>query len=661
MNGCLQPYLDPNREPFDLVVFDEASQLPTCKAVGALARGENAIIVGDPRQMPPTSFFSTNMVDEDNLEVEDLESILDDCLALNMPQTHLLWHYRSRHESLIAFSNSQFYENKLFTFPSVNDRAAKVTLVHVDGVFTRGKSRQNQEEAKAIVDELKRRCHDPELSRNSVGVVTFNVSQQNLIDDLLTEACINDSELEHWVYENEEPIFIKNLENVQGDERDVILFSVGYGPDENGRVYMNFGPLNRDGGWRRLNVAVSRARCEMIVFSTLTPDQIDLSKTSSQGVAALKLFLEYASGHQLPQDENTTQGMHHGSSGIVDTICQKLAENGYHADRTVGHSEYKIDIGVINPDNPDEYMLGILLDGENYEKAKTTRDREIAQISVLNGLGWKILRVWTMDWWDNSKKEMNRILKAVKEAQEGIKQPETVTDKGNIASVKESETAFSQHQKTVPEGQVLFASGLKQEKPISHPVTAPTTEAVLYHATVLHSRPVSPEDFVTAMYDREITAAVIAVIEHEAPICETLLMRRVVQSFGIARSGSRIQDKMTKLFTGLNQQYTEQDDIKVYWKKDQDPGAYTCFRASGEGSNKCDAKEVPLEEAANAICHVLSEQISLSEEDLIRESAKVLGYTRMGNVVVALMQSGIVYARNQGRIQIGSNDRWILR
>ena len=259
-------YLDPNRTPFDLVVFDEASQLPTAKAVGALARGVNAIVVGDPKQMPPTSFFASSTTDDDHLDEEDMESILDDCLALNMPQTHLLWHYRSRHESLIAFSNSQFYDNKLYTFPSVNDRESYVHLVHVDGVFERGGKRINRAEAEAAVAELKRRCHDSACSERSVGVVTFNISQQNLIDDLLTEACKDDAQLEEWAYNYKEPLFIKNLENVQGDERDVILFSIGYGPDKDGKVSMNFGPLNREGGWRRLNVAVSRARYEMIVY-----------------------------------------------------------------------------------------------------------------------------------------------------------------------------------------------------------------------------------------------------------------------------------------------------------------------------------------------------------------------------------------------------------
>ena len=652
-------YLDPKRKPFDLVVFDEASQLPTCKAVGALARGENAIIVGDPKQMPPTSFFTKNTVDEDNLEIEDLESILDDCLALNMPDTHLLWHYRSRNESLIAFSNSQFYENKLYTFPSVNERDAKVTLQHVDGVFLRGTTRQNRAEAEAIIKELKRRCHDSELSKKSVGVVTFNVSQQDLIEDLLTEACISDGELEHWAYESPEPIFIKNLENVQGDERDVILFSIGYGPDENGKVFMNFGPLNREGGWRRLNVAVSRARYEMTIFSTLTPDQIDLTKTSAQGVAALKLFLEYAAGNDLPVEESDMQTIHHGSMGIVDSICRALEKSGYQTDRTVGHSEFKIDIGVINPKNPSEYLLGILLDGEIYGNAKTTRDREVAQIKVLNDLGWKIIRVWTMDWWDNSKKELDRILKSIKEAENNDTVTESITEEKESYPVVDHEVSLQEMQESFFEEHSLFMSA-DSDDPAPDEKALPILSTASYSATVLTNLYASPEGFISSWYDKDIIKSVNAVIEHEAPICEALLMRRVVQSFGIARSGSRIQDKMQQIFAKLNWPYTKQADGKVYWKYDQNPTSYAGFRASGEGDNKRDAKEVPLEEARNAICHVLQEQISLSDDDLIREGAKVLGYTRMGNVVIALMENGIALAQQQGRIQKGTNDRWIL-
>lgn len=283
-------YIDPGAEPFDLVIFDEASQMPTYEAIGAMARGKHVVIVGDPKQMPPTSFFSVNTVDEDNMEMEDLESILDDCLALSVPSKHLLWHYRSRHESLIAFSNAEYYENKLFTFPSPDNLKSKVTLVPVAGFYDKGKSRQNRQEAYAIVQEIVRRLSDEQLSRRSIGVVTFSVVQQGLIEERLNTIFESRPDLGKIALGSDEPLFIKNLENVQGDERDIILFSVGYGPDSKGKVSMNFGPLNRQGGERRLNVAVSRARYEMIIFSTLQPEMINLNRTSAVGVAGLKRF-----------------------------------------------------------------------------------------------------------------------------------------------------------------------------------------------------------------------------------------------------------------------------------------------------------------------------------------------------------------------------------
>jgi len=289
-------YLDPKYAPFDLVIFDEASQLPTSEAIGAMARGRNVIVVGDPKQLPPTSFFASAGSEEqdDAIVPGDLESILEDCLALGMPQDHLLWHYRSRHESLIAFSNRHFYENKLLTFPSPSERQSSVKWHPVEGFYDRGRTKQNRAEAEAVIEEITRRLKDAEHAGRSIGVVTFNSIQQTLIEDLLDDAYRSDPELEQAAARLYEPIFIKNLENVQGDERDVILFSIGYGPDAAGKVVLNFGPLNREGGWRRLNVAVSRARHEMHVFSTLRADHLDVSRTRAEGVSALRSFLEYA-------------------------------------------------------------------------------------------------------------------------------------------------------------------------------------------------------------------------------------------------------------------------------------------------------------------------------------------------------------------------------
>ncbi len=651
-------YLDPKRKPFDMVVFDEASQLPTCKAVGALARGNSAIVVGDPKQMPPTSFFATNAVDEENIEAEDLESILDDCLALNMPQTHLLWHYRSRHESLIAFSNYQFYENRLYTFPSVNDREAKVRLVHVDGKFDRGKTRQNRAEAEAVVAEIVRRCHDEALSTMSIGVVTFNIMQQNLIDDLLTEACKNDPELESWAFNSEEPLFIKNLENVQGDERDVILFSVGYGPDSTGKVSMNFGPLNREGGWRRLNVAVSRARCEMVVFSTLEPEQINLSRTSAEGVIALRKFLEYADGQELSEDDKSAKAYTSARFGVINAICDKLEEAGYDTDRMVGHSEYKIDIGVIDPKNPEQYLCGIMLDGATYGSAKTTRDREVAQVSVLNGLGWSILRIWSMDWWDNSSKEIKRILEFVQKSADEGDNKKVEASKGTLAKIEKMPDKDDKVVRNVSKEVARLGNLASPKKQNRYAAKA--------KGYVSYSMPVTPnenKDFMeTYNGARDIRKRLNTFIEYEGPISERLLFKKVVQSFGLSRTGPRMLEALKYEMNGgkMTAKKTVSGSQTFYWFKDQDPQEYYGMRATGEDGNKRDIQDVPPQEMENAICYVLKEQISLPDSELAREAAKLMGYLRMNSTVDLTFRSAIQFASEDGMILKETNDSWIL-
>ena len=619
-------YLDPHRAPFDLVVFDEASQLPTCKAVGVLARGENAVIVGDPKQMPPTSFFTGNTVDEENLEHEDLESILDDCLALNMPQSHLLWHYRSRHESLIAFSNREFYDNKLYTFPSADDQQRKVRLVPVEGWFDRGKTRQNMAEAQAIVAELSRRAHDPRQAGYSVGVVTFNVQQQTLISDLLDEACKTDSTLETWAFESAEPLFIKNLENVQGDERDVILFSIGYGPDAQGKVTMNFGPLNREGGWRRLNVAVSRARWEMIVFSTLQPEQINLSRTSAKGVAALKAFLNYAANGNL-QETEVSASEHTAVHGIARDICDALAGQGWQTHCMVGHSQYRLDIGVVDPDHPGQYLLGILLDGSTYRDARTTRDRELAQQSILEGLGWNLHRIWTMDWLESRKKELARLLEHLQElknAPPAVQQPTPVPQPAPVRLAAQPD----------------LVAAPEKESP----------QPPVYHAARLPLYAMDADAFLDPSNRKRVLEAIATTLAQEAPIRETLLIRRVAQSFGITRAGSRIQRYLVQLLSTATLPTTLQQGERFYWPPKQDPDQYREYRVAGEEDDKRDARDLPEQEITNAAAAVLHSQVGLPEEDLIRETARLLGYTRLGTSVRPAMEAGIAYGERKERL-----------
>lgn len=392
-------YLQPVADQFDLVVFDESSQLPTPEAVASIARGKALIVVGDPKQLPPTIFFETDVFDEENADKEDMESILDECIALSLPSVHLKWHYRSRHESLIAFSNANYYDNSLLTFPSNDDMATRVSFHPVDGIYDRGRSRTNEAEADAIAQEVKRSLSDPVERKKSIGIVSFNASQKNLIEKKLEEMFLKEKALARIAADQTEPLFVKSLENVQGDERDVILFSVGYGLDRRGRISLNFGPLNQAGGWRRLNVAVSRARQQMKVFSSLQPEQIVENGFVPRGVIDLKAFLKYA------RDGRETLDVSPYAQGKTDLLAEKIAEElraeGYTVHTAIGSSSFRVDIGVVDPSRPGCYRYGILLDGPGYASAEAARDREIIRPRVLEGLGWTIERKWILDRYED--------------------------------------------------------------------------------------------------------------------------------------------------------------------------------------------------------------------------------------------------------------------
>lgn len=411
-------YLSAGDAQFDVVIFDEASQITVWDAVGSIARGKQTIIAGDPKQMPPTNFFGrgTYESDDDVSSEGDLESILDELLGASIPQRTLNLHYRSRKESLIAFSNNKYYGNALITFPAPLSPDMGVRLVRPNGYYARGGARHNEGEARAIVQEIVRRLRHPDTAvrKQSIGVVTFNSEQQQLINDLMDEARSKHPEIEPAFSEDVlEPVFVKNLETVQGDERDVILFSVTYGPDQTGHVTMNFGPLNRTGGERRLNVAMTRARSEMIVFSTLKPEQIDLSRTSARAVMDLKHFLEYA--ERGPSVLGAFVG---GSKGDFESpfeiaVARALTQKGWQVHPQVGISAYRIDIGIVHPDKPGAYLAGIECDGAMYHSSGYARERDKIRQGVLENLGWKLFRIWSTDWWNNQSKAIETMHQAL--------------------------------------------------------------------------------------------------------------------------------------------------------------------------------------------------------------------------------------------------------
>jgi very-short-patch-repair endonuclease len=628
-------YLDPSHSSFDLVVFDEASQIPVWDAVGAIARGTEAIIVGDPKQLPPTNFFSRvdsgDGADADDNLVDDLESILDDCIAAQLPQRHLNWHYRSRHESLIAFSNYHYYGNRLLTFPSPHQELG-VSFRPVSGEYDKGKSRTNRAEATEVVKEVVRRLLDPQQARFSIGIVTFSQAQQQLIDDLLEEARRQNPEIEQYFADGAtEPVFIKNLENVQGDERDVILFSICYGPDAMGRVSMNFGPMNRDGGERRLNVAITRARQEVIVFSTLRAEHIDLSKTRSQGVADLKCFLDYAErGPVAIAERRSSEAEGECESPFEIQVCDALRDKGYTVHPQVGCSGYRIDLGIVDPERPGRYLLGIECDGANYHRSKTARDRDKLRESILVGLGWTIHRVWSTDWWERPGEELARIEAAIEATRQVIHVPEPIAEP--VAQLIASAPPMT---RSAPSAERL------QSAPLQH---SASREPALpeYEPFVVTGINGSPDDFYDQRSDRSIRALIEMVVRTEGPVSIDLVARRVSEHWGVGRVTSRTLKRIEELAGKTAVTMMREVGGTYLWAASQDPKTYSLFRVIGENENsKRAAEHLPPQEVANAVFYVLEQHVSIPVADLVRETARLFGYQRTGPAVDKAMRGGI--------------------
>jgi very-short-patch-repair endonuclease/DNA polymerase III delta prime subunit len=605
-------FVDLNTDKFDLVIFDEASQMPTSEAVGAIARGNALVVVGDPKQMPPTNFFSSSQVDDDEAELDDMESILDDCISLSMPSHYLTWHYRSKHESLITFSNMNYYGGKLFTFPSVDDRTSKVSIVHINGIYDKGRTRSNRAEASAIVAEIMRRLRDEQLSQHSIGVVSFSQVQQNLIEDMLMDELSKYPELEKIALQGNEPIFIKNLENVQGDERDVILFSIGYGPDKNGNVSINFGPLNNKGGERRLNVAVSRARYEMIVYSTLYAEQIDLKRTKSKGVEGLKNFLAYAE-HGIVTIPSTSISVKDKRS-LITLIANEIEKFGYKVDTQVGNSNFKVDIAIIDPSNSNRYLLGILCDGKNYYETKTTRDREIVQPSVLTMLHWQVMRIWSVDWYENKEKVISRIVSRL----DAIKSGSIDEQRNDLTLISNAKSSFSINNEPV----------VKQTNEIESEYVFADIESVYGNSDI---------DTVM-MSSQDVSHQLNEIISVEQPITNTLLYKRISHIWNISRVTIRLQHMIDFLLSPYYRDKISDTQI-VYWTDIEKSNNYKIYRIN----SKRDILDIPIIEVMNAAQYVVSQQMSLHKEDLKRLTSQVLGFNRMG----ANLESSIEYAINK--------------
>ncbi len=578
-------YLPADQALFDLVIFDEASQITPWDAIGAMARGKQVVIAGDPRQMPPSNDFArgsgTASADEDT--APDMESILDECLAAGVPQHSLDWHYRSRHESLITFSNTRYYDSKLVTFPPPETRPSAVTWQRVPGVYTNG-ARTNPIEAQAIVDEAVRRLRDPAFVDEkgdplTLGIITMNADQMRLVEDLLDKARRSWPELEpHFDPERLEPVCVRNLETAQGDERDVILLGANFGPTEPGgkTMSMAMGKLNASGGWRRLNVAATRARREMRLFTSFDPGMIDLTRTAAEGVRDLKAFVEFADRGPRALAEATRGSLGGADSPFEEAVTAALRRRGWTVVPQVGVSKFRIDLGIVHHDRPGDYLLGIECDGASYHSAATARDRDKVRAAILEGLGWTLLRIWSTDWWIDKERATERVHAQIEErlaadraaavertaeaeratatmAAEAIPEPADAEDISAEALAMQSPRAtFTEEASEAREP--VFA---RQIDPF--PRATPTSDGV-YRVTDF--TPLAPTIDARRFYEPDYDATLAALIAHvltaEAPIAETLLVQRIARAHGFQRAGRIIRDRVMAIAERL---HLAEDDV----------------------------------------------------------------------------------------------------
>lgn len=675
-------YLPAEAAPFDVVIFDEASQIPVWDAIGAMARGTQVVIVGDPEQLPPTSVGERGVDDiEDGSDVEDQESILDEALVSNVPRQHLDWHYRSRHESLIAFSNAAYYHGRLVTFPSPVTEDRAVRYVHVpDGVYERGGARVNRVEAEAVVAEMVRRLEDPAFAaeRRSLGVVTFNGEQMRLIENLLERERRAHPQIEpffdpvRW----HEPVFVKNLENVQGDERDTVLFSVAVGPDQTGRIASTISSLNRTGGHRRLNVAITRARREMVVFATLRPEQIDLTRSAARGVREFKHFLEFAERGTRAMGDAVAPFAAEGEAPFEQAVKVALETRGWTVHSQVGVSGLRIDLAVVDPDRPEHFLAGISCDGANYRHAATARDRDRLRDEVLQGLGWHIHHVWSADWWmrpDDAASRLDAALKSDLAAErlsrtpaavepppepEPLAEPEAapatpveleidiLPDDAPVPGAdprdEDDESGFAPTEDDAELQRRLYADRAAVA-PVAEPEPEPDPEPQFdYHRADLLAEGFKPDAtrFYDPAYRPQLRSMAISVLAAEAPIYEDLMVQRIARAHGFARAGSSIRDALTAAIAGVIQ-VSDDDGRRLLWPPNLDTDALVPFRSAAPEDRS--HQDIPIAELASLALGFIAE--GADRVEAVRRMSLELGFERLHSTTSARFERAYERAR----------------
>ena len=616
-------FLEAQSYDFDMVIFDEASQVHTEDAIGAIMRGKQVIIVGDTKQLPPTSFFSTSLGDDDfdidSDEVDDTdagayESILDEAVSI-LPERSLRWHYRSRHEHLIAFSNAKIYNSQLITFPSSVETAPDTGVEYIyvnNGIYDRGGKKNNIAEAQKVADLVFE--HFRKHPNRSLGVVTFSEAQQNAVDAAIRQKRLKDSRYEQYFLDDrEEPFFIKNLENVQGDERDTIIFSIGYAKDSRGIMYMNFGPLSREGGYRRLNVAITRAKHNVKLVGSIMPTDIELDKISSEGVRMLRSYIEFAQqGIIALEKELTFSNSLDFDSPFEEAVYDFLSSKGYNVVTQVGCSGFRIDMAVKHPTKDGHFAIGIECDGATYHSSRTARERDRLRQSVLEDMGWTIHRIWSTDWIKNQKTEEERLLRAVEKALGKV-----VPEDANIEDeyiVDETVPTFEIEERVEPSEISNEGYGFDEYK----------------RAYPLNFR----KDDGTIKQIQEIVYDVIAI---EQPIHFEELCRRVAPLWERQKVTSVVRGEVRRIFDWYLKKFISEDKYEFVRLKD-----FTDVKVRIPNENDDYLRPIGYicdEELRLAMKTIAQHSFGITPDDLFIVTAREFGYKRTGKDIVNALRS----------------------
>lgn len=646
-------YLKQGALDFDLVIFDEASQIPAPDALGAMLRGRQVIVVGDSKQMPPSNLFGKAVeLEEEELEssaTAEMESILALMEARGAASKMLRWHYRSRHDSLIAVSNDQFYKNKLVAFPSpgFHPDATGLKFHHLPQThYDKGGSRTNPGEVKAVVAAvLNHALSKPHLS---LGVVAFSLSQRDaILLELEKERRLHPETDEFFArHAAGDEFFVKNLENVQGDERDVIYISICYGKTSTGQLSQNFGLLNKPGGERRLNVLISRARLAMEVFANFKAEELKVAADSPFGVRSLQIFLQFAESGQLNKAHEKEQEQNFAFGALLHQAIQRL---GYQVATRVGSQGYYIDLAIRHPEDPSKFVLALEYDGAGYYQAASARDRERLRQSVLEGLGWSFERIWSTDWFRDPEAELHRLKILIDKA---------ITQHNQLIvsmAAKAASSSQVRQQLAAPELVAAPILRVEEEQPEFEACTTPYKKADVSKLNIPHV-----DDF-SAIPLSILVHAVERIVETESPIFASLVATRLANAAGLTRVGAKIKRTVDQaIASAVAKGLIQLDKDQVLWPHGRSTVKLRNWNSADAATRKlenvCDA------ELTNALLLTVQDAHAISVADAASAALGLLGFQRataqaaerMAKLAQVQCDKGLLVCENE-RLKIAVN------